>query len=235
MLQINKVTMLYDKENGVRDIDIQINSGEIISFIGPNGAGKTTIVKCIAGLLEPQNGTILLDHCDVLERKSKFSIGYMQDDLRFYGNMTVYEVLHFVCQVKYNQKFQQEVDRFLHDYNLFEQRNQLVKKLSLGMKKKLSIIMALLGNPSLIILDEPTNGLDTFGILALKKHLKSFADTGAIIIVTSHVLDFVEKICKRCVFLVKGRIKEDFEIGNGSLEEKYEEIYSCEESLARPI
>lgn len=119
----------------------------------------------------------------------------MQDSLIFYEDMTIYEILDFVSEIKYNRKYTQEINQFLDDFQLFQERNRLIKKLSLGMKKKLSIIMALIGNPELIVLDEPTNGIDTLGLMMLKKNLGFLSKNGSIVILTSHVLDFVESIC----------------------------------------
>jgi ABC-type multidrug transport system ATPase subunit len=131
--------------------------------------------------------------------------------------MTAYEMLHFICQVKHNGEYTGEIDRFLRDYQLYEQRNVLMKKLS--------IIMALLGGPRLVILDEPTNGIDTSGLVTLKKSLEQISKDGAVIVLTSHVLDFIESIYSKCAFLLNGRIESVLCAGECDLEEKYESLY----------
>lgn len=227
VLIIKDVTKLYDNNRGISSISSVINKGEIISIIGPNGAGKTTLVKCIAGLLRPSDGIVSLLGMSTYERKCKSSIGYMQNELDFYRKMTLHEILVFICHIKYQGKFKDEIEIYLKKYNLFEYRNSYVSELSLGMKKKFSIIISLIGTPQLILLDEPTNGVDTSGILQLKNDLIECSKKGSIVIVTSHVLDFLEKICTRCLFLKDGIISEDvlFEGERVDLEAIYEELY----------
>lgn len=226
-LIINNVTKLYDKEHGIKSISTVISSGEITAFIGPNGAGKTTLVNSIAGLTLITEGTITLSGIDTSSRICKSEIGYMQNDLSFYDKITVYEVLDFICKVKFSGKYREEIDSYLQKYNLYEQRNSFIYELSLGMKRKLSIIMALIGTPKLILLDEPTNGVDTYGIIQFKEDLITCSHRGSIIIVTSHVLDLLEKICSRCIFLKNGAIAKDILLkqNNLCLENIYEELY----------
>ncbi len=226
-LIIDNLTKMYDKRHGIKSISTVINAGEIVCFVGPNGVGKTTLVKSAAGLLRASEGKVLLQGIDTSSRECKSQIGYMQNDLSFYEKMTVYEILDFICKVKYDGKFREEINFYLKKYGLFEQRNAHIRKLSLGMQRKLSIIMALLGTPKLILFDEPTNGVDTAGIIQLKNDLHRCAKEGSIILITSHVLDFVEKICTRCVFLKDGRIARDLSLQESDvcLEDVYEEIY----------
>lgn len=229
-LIINNITKLYNNNQGIKSISTEIKSGEITAFIGPNGVGKTTLVKAIAGITPITTGEILLSGVSTLSRVCKPNIGYMQSDLNFYNSMTVYEVLNFICKVKFSRKYHEEIDLYLKKYALYEQRNSLINNLSFGMQKKLSIIMALIGTPKLIILDEPTNGVDTYGIIQLKNDLIRCSQANCIIIVTSHILDWIEKICTRCIFLKSGRIAEDLPIKNNSydLEALYEKIYLIE-------
>lgn len=226
-LTIERATMLYDKQHGIQSITTSINFGEITAIIGPNGAGKTTLMKAIAGLTPISEGEILLSGLSTLSRMCKPQIGYMQDNLDFYANMTVYEVLDFICQIKYWGKFREEIEPYLKRYELYEQRNSYISALSMGMKRKLSIIMALMGTPDLILMDEPTNGIDTYGILQLKSDLNRCIHEGSAVVVTSHVLDFLEKICARCIFLKEGVITRDIRIAddNPDLDAIYEEIY----------
>lgn len=226
-LTIDNATMLYDKKHGIKLITASIKLGEITAIIGPNGAGKTTLMKAIAGLVPVSGGKILLSGLSTSSRMCKPQIGYMQDNLNFFGKMTVYEVLDFICQIKYRGKYREEIEPYLKRYELYEQRNSFIGALSLGMKRKLSIIMALIGTPALILLDEPTNGIDTYGILQLKNDLSRCVHEGSAVIVTSHVLDFLEKICARCIFLKDGGIARDIRITDNTtdLDHIYQEIY----------
>lgn len=147
--------------------------------------------------------------------------------MNFYRKMTVYEIMDFICQIKFGGRFQEEIEPYLKRYELFEQRNSYVSALSMGMKRKLSIIMALIGTPKLILMDEPTNGIDTYGILQFKNDLIRCIQQGSAVIVTSHVLDFLEKICTRCIFLRDGVIVQDIQITDNSqdLDSIYQKIY----------
>lgn len=226
-LIINNVTKLYDQTHGIKSISTMINPCEITAIIGPNGVGKTTLVKCIAGLLQVSQGEILLSGISTSNRICKPQIGYIQNDLDFYQKMTIYEILDFICTIKFSGKFRDEISPYLKKYTLYDQRNSYINELSMGMKKKLSIIMALIGDPKLILMDEPTNGVDTYGILQLKEDLTKCCYNGSIIIITSHVLDFLEKICSRCIFLKNGMISKDIQLTDKhwDLENIYESIY----------
>lgn len=226
-LTLNNASMLYDKKHGIQSITATINFGEITAIIGPNGAGKTTLIKAIAGLTPLSDGEILLSGLSTSSRICKSQIGYMQENLNFYRKMTVYEIMDFICQIKFGGRFQEEIEPYLKRYELFEQRNAYVSALSMGMKRKLSIIMALIGTPKLILMDEPTNGIDTYGILQFKNDLIRCIQQGSAVIVTSHVLDFLEKICTRCIFLRDGVIVQDIQITDNSqdLDSIYQKIY----------
>ena len=224
-LEIKNVTKLYPNQCGIKGISTTMRGGEIVSFVGPNGAGKTTLVKSIAGLSRIAEGSILLNGNPTSEPVSKSQIGYMQEDLSFYEKMTVYEILDFICKVKFKDQYYETIDDYLIRYELYDKRNTYITKLSLGMRRKLAIIMALLGDTQLVILDEPTNGVDTAGILQLKQDLSKRVEQGAIVIITSHVLDWVEKICTRCIFLKEGEVVEDIEVGTRDLENEYQRVY----------
>lgn len=224
-LEINHITKLYENNCGIRDISVTIEEGEIVAFIGPNGVGKSTLVRAVSGLTKISEGEVTLNGVSALEPACKKQIGYLQEDLSFYDKMTVYEILDFICRVKFDGKYHETIDGYLQAYDLYDKRNTLVNNLSLGMKRKLSIVMALLGDTELIILDEPTNGVDTAGILQLKHDLSEHTAKGGIVIVTSHILDWIEKICTRCIFIKDGVIVKDQSIGKLVLEDEYEMIY----------
>lgn len=224
-LEVKNVTKLYPNQCGIKGISTTMHGGEIVSFVGPNGAGKTTLVKSIAGLSRIAEGSILLNGNLTSEPISKSQIGYMQEDLSFYEKMTVYEILDFMCKVKFKDQYYETIDDYLIRYELYDKRNTYIDKLSLGMRRKLAIIMALLGDTQLVILDEPTNGVDTAGILQLKHDLSKRVKQGAVVIITSHVLDWVEKICTRCIFLKEGEVVEDIEVGTRDLENEYQRVY----------
>lgn len=224
-LVIKNATKMYSDKCGIKNISLEVKAGEIVAFVGPNGVGKTTLVKSIAGLLKVNEGKIEFNGISTSENSVKKDIGYMQDDLSFYEKMTVYEILDFICEIKYCGQYRQGIDDYLVKYGLFDKRNTYISKLSLGMQRKLAIIIALLGESKLIILDEPTNGVDTAGILQLKQDLQVCVQKGSVVIITSHVLEWIENICTRCIFLKSGEITRDVEVGTLSLENEYERVY----------
>lgn len=224
-LEIINVSKLYNQNVGIKHISACIETGEIVAFVGPNGVGKSTLVKSVAGLIKTSEGEIYLNSVATSEPICKQQIGYMQEDLKFYYKMTVYEILDFICQVRLKDKYYETIDDYLLRYELYDKRNEFINNLSLGMKKKLSIIMALLGEPQLIILDEPTNGVDTLGLLQLKHDLMECVEAGSIVIITSHILDWIEKICTRCIFLRDGIIVKDVHTDSCDLEIEYERLY----------
>ncbi|WPC42606.1 ABC transporter ATP-binding protein [Clostridium sp. JS66] len=226
MLTANNLTKIYPNNKGITKISINIDSSEILALIGPNGSGKSTTLKIIAGVMKSQEGNVLVNNLSTTSRESKRYIGYLPEDLFFYEKMSVYEFLDFVACVKFKSNLSSDIESLLASYDLWEHRHQLLKNLSMGMKKKIGIISAFLGNPNLIILDEPTNGIDTKGIITLKKQINDSKSKGAIIIISSHILDFVSSICSRFIFLKHGQIAKDISsASNLNLEALYSELY----------
>lgn len=225
ILEICDIIKLYNKNVGIKDISLKINPKDIVAVIGPNGSGKTTLVRAIGGLSRIDKGSILLEHNPTFQCRAE--IGYMPEELQFYEQMTIAELLEFICTVKFSSKYSEEIDRYLKSYNLYTCRNERISKLSLGMKKKVSIVMALIGNSKLIILDEPTNGIDTESMIQLKSDLRMCRQQNKMVILTSHVLDWVENICNRYIFLKEGKIVGDFsrEELSSSLENLYQQLY----------
>ncbi len=232
ILKICNLTKQYGGKAGITGISFALKSGEAAAVIGPNGAGKTTLSRAVCGLSRITEGSVLLDSVPTFRCRER--IGYMQDNLDFYEKMTVYETLDFLCAVKFHGEYTGEISPYLKKYHLYDHRNQKISRLSLGMKRKMSLIMALLGTPRLLILDEPTNGIDTADIIRLKQDLLAFRENGGIVLVTSHVLDWAEKTCTRFLFLKSGRIAGDYEAVSlhTDLETLYERLYLTGEAPA---
>ena len=225
ILEIKSVTKMYSRETGIQKISFCAESGESIAIIGPNGSGKTTLTKAICGLNRLSGGEVLLDGVPTVKCRNK--IGYMQENLDFFEKLTVYEVIDFLCMVRFDGNYYEEIETYLKRYNLYDQRNSKIMKLSLGMQRKLSIIMTLLGNSRVMLFDEPTNGIDTAGLIELKYDLLRQKEMGSILIITSHVLDWVEKVCTRFIFLKAGKITADLNLNDvkDNLEDVYRKIY----------
>lgn len=226
MLNINSITKVYSNGRGIKKFSLEADKGEVLAFIGPNGSGKSTALKIMAGVMSCDEGTVAINNIDTKEREAKKYIGYLPEEIFVYEKMSIYELLNFTAAVKFNKNLSDEIDESLKKYDLWDYRHQIIKNLSMGMKKKVGIIGAFLGSPELIILDEPTNGLDTKGIITLKEKINYLKEKGSIIIISSHMLDFVGNIKCRAIFLKDGNVVEDIKEGsNVNLENIYSKLY----------
>lgn len=224
MLSVNKVTKYYDGQNGIGNIDFSCKNGEAAAIIGPNGAGKSTLLKIMAGILKADEGSVLIDGFDTGKYENRRLIGYMPDKMELARGLTVKNFLHMVCDYKYGGRFREDAEQAVLMFGLEAYQNRAFQKLSMGNQKKAAIIAAFLGNPRLIILDEPTNGVDTAGIIALKQSIRAAREAGSILVVSSHILDFVSRISDINLFLKDGKIAA-IEKENKNLEEKYRMLY----------
>ncbi len=224
MLQVSNVSKIYQTGNGIFDINISLFPGEIYAVIGPNGVGKSTLLRCIAGISEVDSGEILLGQLHTIERVCKKNIGFAPEYKYGFPDMSILELLEMVSELKFGRVYWDQIDDMLQKFQLKEHSRKMVRNCSMGMLKKLDIIISFMGLPKLILLDEPTNGVDTEGIIVLKEYMQNAADQGAIIIITSHVLDFIDKVADQVIFLKNGRI-ENKRKNTGSLEEDYKNIF----------
>ena len=227
MLIMDKVTKKYDDTHGIFDISLKLEKGKVYSVIGPNGSGKTTMIKSMAGMINITSGNITISGENTMLRQTKRLIGYAMDEEGSYPDFTLYEILHLANDIKFNGENEEQIEELLQTFSLWDNKNMLYTKCSLGMKKKLSLCLSFLGNPSLILLDEPTNGVDTKGIISLKKQIQQAKQKEAIVVVTSHVLDFVGQIADENIFIHEGKICCVVD-GHNDLEKIYEQIYLLE-------
>lgn len=228
MLEVKEITKLYSDGLGIKEISFCAKEGEIVSFIGPNGAGKSTILNIIAGALYPDKGDVFLGDENVKDSKTKKDIGYMPDNISVSPKIKMKELLYIISDYKYAGEYKSEIDRAIKDYKIEKYSNKTFRQLSMGTKKKMGMIIAFMGNPRLIILDEPTNGVDTEGILKLKENILRAKQKGSIVIISSHILDFVSAIADRNVFLKNGKIEKIADEAE-NLEKVYESLYLLEE------
>ena len=224
MLIMDKVTKKYDDIHGIFDISLTLKKGKVYSVIGPNGSGKTTLIKSMAGMTNITAGKISIDGENTMLRQTKRKIGYAMDEEGCYPDFTIYEILQLANDIKFHREYANQIEELLQNFSLWENKNMLYTKCSLGMKKKVSLCLSFLGNPSLILLDEPTNGVDTKGIISLKKQIEQAKKREEIVVVTSHVLDFVGKIADENIFIKEGKICCVVDRHN-DLEKIYERIY----------
>ena len=221
---MDNVTKQYDDTHGIFDVSLKLEKGKVYSVIGPNGSGKTTMLMSMAGMTNLTCGSILIDGENTMARSAKRLIGYAMDSDGSYPDYTLFDLLHMANDIKFNGEFSEQAEELLQAFSLWDNRNMLYRKCSLGMKKKISLCLSLLGTPPLILLDEPTNGVDTKGIIALKKEIQQAKQNNSVIVVTSHVLDFVAQIADENIFIKDGKLCCVVDRHN-HLESIYESIY----------
>lgn len=224
MLSVEGVTKYYDGKTGIQDISFSCRNGEIAAVIGSNGAGKSTLLKIMAGVLKADTGSVLIDGCDTGEYKNRKQIGYMPDKMELARGLTVRNFLNMVSDYKYEGKYKEEWKQAVIAFGLELYQDREFGKLSLGNQKKAAIIAAVLGSPRLVILDEPANGVDAEGIAALKQTVKALQDLGSIVVVSSHVLDFLREISHTNIYLQDGKMAQKGTHLNGGRDEDSREM-----------
>lgn len=199
----------------IRSISFVLKEGEIFGFLGPNGAGKTTTIRMLTGLIHPNKGTIkIMGHDLEKEREKALSyVGAVIENPELYNYLSGRENLMQICRIRKISKI--KLEEIIHLVKLDNKINQKVKKYSLGMKQRLGLAASLLSNPNLLILDEPTNGLDPNGILEFRDIIKSVTKKyKTSVFISSHILSEVEQICSKVAFINKGIIQSIESIDN---------------------
>jgi len=205
-LQVTNVTKFYKAFKAVDDVSFSVKKGEIFGFLGPNGAGKTTTIKCILDLIHADKGMISVKGFDTRKegKKAKQFIGYLPEKVAFYDNLTALQNLHFYAEMKQLPK--EQCASLISLVGLEDVGQKKVGEFSKGMQQRLGMARAMLGSPSLLILDEPTNGLDARGVVLIREQIKQFRDKGVTIFLSSHILSEVQAVCDRVAIINKGRI-----------------------------
>lgn len=209
MIEVKNVTKKYGKVVAVDKISFTINDGEIIGLLGPNGAGKSTTMNMITGYIEPTEGTIIIDGYDISKKpkKAKKEIGYMPEGVPLYTDMTIKEFVTYMAEIKkVDRKTRKEkVEKIIEETGLKDVEKKLTRNLSRGYKQRVSMAGALVGEPKILILDEPTVGLDPKQITEIRNLIKELGKTHTIIL-SSHILSEVSQICQKVIIINKGKI-----------------------------
>lgn len=209
MIKLESLTKLYKDCAAVKNLDLEIRDGEIFGIIGHNGAGKTTVLKMVVGLLMPTSGTIAVMGCDMTRdgTEAKRSIGYLPEESPLYENMTVTEYLMFFSELyKLLRAKARERIAFLLDSLKLGARDKYTGELSKGMKRKVAIARTLLHDPQLLVLDEPSSGLDPLTSFFIIDYLKKLNQQGKTIVLSAHNLFHVEYICDRVAIIKNGEL-----------------------------
>ena len=203
VLNINGLSKSYGKVKALNNLNLQINQGEVFGILGPNGSGKTTTLGILLSVINADSGSFSWNGQEPTKYDRK-KIGSLLETPNFYPYLSARQNLSIVCKVK--EVSQSEIDRVLSIVDLLNRANSKFKSFSLGMKQRLAIASALLGNPEILVLDEPTNGLDPQGIAEIRGIILELAAAGKTIIMASHILDEVEKVCTHVAVLKLGNL-----------------------------
>lgn len=207
IVQTENLSKNFGKEQAVSNINLKIRKGEIYGFLGPNGAGKTTTIRMLLGLMKPSSGTIKIFQKDVTRDRMNIlaKVGSLVENPSYYPHLTAYENLEALRKILGVPK--SRIDEVLEIVRLKDAANKKVKGFSLGMKQRLGIAASLLHNPELLILDEPTNGLDPSGIIEIRNLIKRLpSEYGMTIIISSHLLSEIDQMATQVGIVSKGKM-----------------------------
>ena len=209
MIEVKNVTKKYGKVVAVDNISFTINEGEIVGLLGPNGAGKSTTMNMLTGFIEQTEGEIAIDGYNMLKKpkKAKKEIGYMPEGVPLYTDLTVKEFVTYMAEIKNVDKKnrKEKIQEIIEQTGLKDVEKKLIRNLSRGYKQRVSMAGALVGEPKILILDEPTVGLDPKQITEIRNLIKELGKTHTVIL-SSHILSEVSQICNKVIIINKGKI-----------------------------
>jgi len=209
LIELKNVTKKYGNLVAVDNISFDVKDGEIIGLLGQNGAGKSTTMNMITGFIEPTEGNIIINGYDISKKskKAKKQIGYMPENVPLYNDLTVKEFVNYMADLKLiNRKEKKEaINKVIEKTGLEDVQNRLIKNLSRGYKQRVSMAGALVGEPEILILDEPTVGLDPKQVVEIRNLIKKLKEKHTVII-SSHILSEISQICDRVVIINKGKL-----------------------------
>lgn len=209
LIEVKNVTKQYGDFYAVRNINFEVKEGQIVGFLGRNGAGKSTTMNMITGFIEPTSGQIIVGGYDVDKKpkKVKAQIGYMPEGTPLYSDLTVKEFVEYMADLKMipRKERKEAVQKAIQSTGLEKVQNNLTKILSRGYKQRVSMAGAIVGDPKILILDEPTVGLDPKQVIEIRELIKSFGKNHTVIL-SSHILSEISQICERVIIMDKGEI-----------------------------
>jgi ABC-2 type transport system ATP-binding protein len=225
VLEVNNVHKKLGKREIIKGVSFSIKEGEIFGFLGPNGAGKTTTIRMLVGLIHPNSGNISICGNNILENpvKALSNVGAVVENPEMYTYLTGRQNLNMIADIKKIPR--KDVDEIIELVNLSGRIDDKVGKYSLGMKQRLGLASALLSKPKLLILDEPTNGLDPTGIIDFREIVKkAVKETNAAVFISSHILSEVQQLCDTVAFINHGEIKAVESITEGNIHNETETL-----------
>lgn len=208
-LTLENISKKYKDQTALENVNVELHSGQLIGLIGKNGAGKTTLIKLLATIIKPTSGHIFLDNQDIIKSPNimRNVIGYLPQEVCVYPNLTAYEYLNYIASVKGMNKQDAEIQikNLLSSFHLENAKNKRLGSYSGGMKQRVGIICALLGNPQVIVIDEPTTGLDPEERITVRNVLSSLAKE-RIVILSTHIVSDIEAVASRILMLQHGNL-----------------------------
>lgn len=208
MIEVKNLTKRYGTRVAVSDLNFAINAGEIVGFLGPNGAGKTTTMNIMTGFIAATSGDVKINGLDILAEpeRAKANIGYLPDTPPVYGEMRVSEYLNFVADIKgVRNNRKKMLSDIMKQVNIAEQSRRLIKNLSRGYRQRVGLAQAMVGDPKVIIMDEPTIGLDPKQIIEMRDVVKQLGERHTVIL-SSHIMQEVSAVCDRVLIINRGKI-----------------------------
>ncbi len=232
MIEVKSLSKRYGKHLAVDDVSFTINKGEVVGFLGPNGAGKSTIMNILTGYISSSSGSVTIDGYDILEQseQAKRRIGYLPEIPPLYPDMTVTEYLYFIYDLK-KVKFPKKahIDEILRLVKIDNVASRLIKNLSKGYRQRVGIASALIGNPDVLILDEPTVGLDPKQIIEIRELISKLGKNHTVIL-SSHILSEIQAVCKRILIINGGHL-----VANDTADNLSKNLSSDHSLLARVL
>ena len=208
-IEVEHLTKVYGRARGIQDLSFTVKQGEILGLLGPNGSGKTTTMRILTGFFPPTSGSARICGCDIIKDSlnARRKIGYLPESVPLYQDMPVFAYLNFFAEIKgiKARSRKQKVDEVLNKCDLTEISHRIIGKLSKGFRQRVGIAQALLNNPEVLILDEPTIGLDPRQIIEIRSLIKNFRGNQTVILST-HILPEVSMTCDRVIIIHEGRL-----------------------------
>lgn len=209
MIHVQNLSKKYGDLTAIQNVSFRLEKGDVLGFLGPNGAGKTTTMRIITGYMPPNKGSVLIDDLDIFESpiEAKARIGYLPENPPLYNDMTVTDYLDFVADIKRvkGKDKSRKISDILEKCAIYDVRKRIIGHLSKGYRQRVGIAQALINDPSVVVLDEPTNGLDPRQIIEIRELIKNLAENHTVIIST-HILSEVTMICSKVVIINHGNV-----------------------------
>lgn len=233
LIEIENLVKRYGKQTVINGINLKINQGEVLGFLGPNGAGKSTTMNIITGYISPSEGNVKVDGIDILQKPKavKRKIGYLPEIPPLYLDMTIEEYLKFVCKIKgvASKEISKSISKVCEVVRITNNRMRLIKNLSKGYKQRVGLAQAIIGDPEILILDEPTVGLDPKEIIEIRNLIRDLGKKHTVIL-SSHILSEVSAICDRVIIINRGEI-----VASGTPEELSKKLNYSNKVLIRVL